>query len=175
MFETSLATKLNTSDVVMLGSGSLIRLPQTWENFTESSSSFISSWCEIQKVKPWEKRAFLFFLVRQDLTSRSTCLFQGQEHIFFYLDLLFKVSIQSFACKRVFVWHIVRLSVALAVFCACLSVMCLLGIHECVWQTEGEIREVFITLLVTFSSLLLFPTLLLPALYASCCHLCCFS
>lgn len=40
----------------------------------------------------------------------------------FFLHLPFTVSIQSIACKRVFVWHVVRLSVALAVFCVCVSV-----------------------------------------------------
>lgn len=118
--ETSLAMKLNTSDVC----NTLYRKASSnlrefhWICFV---FCIIMVWNSKIKLKLQEKRVILIFLVRQYINTWCPCLFQGQGHHLF-LRLPFTVSIQSIACKRVFAWHVVRLSVALAVFCVCVPV-----------------------------------------------------
>lgn len=156
--ETSLATKLNTSDVC----NTLFRKRrQASSNLREFHwicfvFCIVMVWNSRLKLELQEKRAILIFLVRQYINTWCPCLFQGQGHHFF-LHLPFTVSIQSIACKRVFVWHVVRLSVALAVFCVCVPIdnMCVSDRR----RDQGGVYHSFCDL--QFSSPPFSPTLLL--------------
>lgn len=163
--ETSLAMKLNTSDVC----NTLFRKASSnlrefhWICFV---FCIIMVWNSRIKLKLQEKRVILNFLVRQYIKTWCPCLFQGQGHHFF-LHLPFTVSIQSIACKRVFVWHIVRLSVALAVFCVCVPV-------ENMWVCVSDRRRDQGGVYHSFCDLQFSPPPPLPSclLLFDCCHLC---